>query len=147
MIWAGVIQTNAQWEQLGRPIAHALIHHRPPPARSENVKQPIVSWEPEGRYCRSKMFRWEPEGRYCHRLCTAIAPFWFSTEHLCIAIMPFWLSTDAIIYFQKDAQNKPMSCKRSQSCTFWCTLLSFYVLNYFPKVLWIFNDSHTLLTY
>ena len=28
----------------------------------------VVSWEPEGRYCRSKMFHWEPEGRYCHRL-------------------------------------------------------------------------------
>ena len=42
----------------------------------------IVSWEPEGCYCRSKMFHWEPEGRYCHWLCTAIAPFWFSTEHL-----------------------------------------------------------------
>ena len=54
----------------------------------------IVSWEPEGRYCRSKMFHWEPEGRYCHWLCTAIAPFWFSTEHLWAAIMPFWLSTD-----------------------------------------------------
>ena len=54
----------------------------------------IVSWEPEGHYCRSKMFHWEPEGCYCHWLCTAIAPFWFSTEHLWAAIMPFWLSTD-----------------------------------------------------
>ena len=27
-------------------------------------KTHIVSWEPEGRYCRSTMFRWEPEGRY-----------------------------------------------------------------------------------
>ena len=54
----------------------------------------IVSWEPEGRYCRWKMFRWEPEGRYCHWLCTAIAPFWFSMEHLWAAITPFWLSTD-----------------------------------------------------
>ena len=42
----------------------------------------IFSWEPEGRYCRSKLFHWEPEGRYCHWLCTAMAPFWFSTEHL-----------------------------------------------------------------
>ena len=56
----------------------------------------IVSWEPEGRYCRSKMFRWEPEGRYCHWLCTAIAPFSFSTEHLCSAITPYWFSTDDI---------------------------------------------------
>ena len=54
----------------------------------------IVSWEPEGHYCNSKMFRWEPEGRYRHTLCTAIAPFWFSTEHLCIAIAPFWFSTE-----------------------------------------------------
>ena len=57
----------------------------------------IVSWEPEGRYCRSKMFRWEPEGRYCHWLCTAIAPFWFSMEHLWAAITPSWLSTDDIL--------------------------------------------------
>ena len=57
----------------------------------------IVSWEPEGRYCRSKMFLWEPEGRYRHTLCTATAPFWFSMEHLWIAIMPFWLSTDDIV--------------------------------------------------
>ena len=56
-----------------------------------------VSWEPEGRYCRSKMFRWEPEGRYCHWLWTAIAPFWFSMEHLWAAITPFWLSTDDIV--------------------------------------------------
>ena len=40
-------------------------------------KWQIVSWGPEGHYCRSKMFRWEAEGRYCHRFCTAIAPFWF----------------------------------------------------------------------
>ena len=55
-----------------------------------------VSWEPEGCYCISKMFRWEPEGSYCHWLCTAIAPFWFSTEHLWAAITPFWLSTDDV---------------------------------------------------
>ena len=53
-----------------------------------------VSWEPEGRYCRSAKLRWEPEGCYCHWLCTVIAPFWFSTEHLWAAITPFWLSTD-----------------------------------------------------
>ena len=43
------------------------------------TKGHIVSWEPEGRYCSSKMFRWESEGRYHqHRLCTGKAPFWFS---------------------------------------------------------------------
>ena len=56
----------------------------------------IVSWEPEGRYCSSKMFRWEPEGRYCCTKSMAIAPFWFSTEHLWSAIAPFWLSADNI---------------------------------------------------
>ena len=54
----------------------------------------FVSWEPEGRYCSSKMFRWEPEGRYCCTKSMAIAPFWFSTEHRWFAITPFWLSTD-----------------------------------------------------
>ena len=44
------------------------------------TKGHIVSWEPEGRYCSSKMFCWESEGRYHHRLCTAKAPFWFSTQ-------------------------------------------------------------------
>ena len=39
----------------------------------------IISWKPEGRYCRSKMFHWEPEGRYRHRLCTVIAAIWFSS--------------------------------------------------------------------
>ena len=62
----------------------------------------IVSWEPEGRYCRSKMFRWEPEGRYCHWRCTAIAPFWFSMEHLWAAITPFWLSTDDIYKSERE---------------------------------------------
>ena len=61
----------------------------------------IVSWEPEGRYCRSKTFRWEPEGRYCHILCTAIASFWLSTEHLWVAITPFWLSTDDISWAER----------------------------------------------
>ena len=68
----------------------------------------FVSWEPEGRYCRSKMFCWEPEGRYCHWLCTAITPFWFSTEHLWAAIMPFWLSTDdknLFFYYLSNTQN------------------------------------------
>ena len=54
----------------------------------------IISWEPEGHYCSSKMFRWEPEGRYCCTKSMAIAPFWFSTEHLWAAITPFWLSAD-----------------------------------------------------
>ena len=45
----------------------------------------IVSWEPEGRYCNSKMFRWDPEGRYCCTKSMAIAPFWFS-EHLWSAL-------------------------------------------------------------
>ena len=62
------------------------------------IDMDIVSWEPEGRYCRSTMFRWEPEWRYCHWLCTVIAPFWFSTKHLWAAITPFWLSTDDIRY-------------------------------------------------
>ena len=53
-----------------------------------------VSWEPEGRYCSSKMFRWEPEGRYRCAKSMAISPFWFSTEHLWSAMAPFWLSTD-----------------------------------------------------
>ena len=53
-----------------------------------------VSWEPEGHYCSSKMFRWEPEGRYCCIKSMAIAPFSFSTEHLWSAIAPFWFSTE-----------------------------------------------------
>ena len=42
----------------------------------------IVSWEPEGRYCRPKIFRWEPERRYFYTKSIAIVPFWFWTEHL-----------------------------------------------------------------
>ena len=57
----------------------------------------FVSWETEGRYCNSKMFRWEPEGRYCCTKSIAIAPFWFSTEHLWSAIAPFWLSADDLL--------------------------------------------------
>ena len=54
----------------------------------------FVSWEPEGRYCSSKMFRWEQEGLYRCTKSIAITPFWFSTEHCWSAITPFWLSTD-----------------------------------------------------
>ena len=68
------------------------------------TKISFVSWEPEGRYCRSKMFRWEPQGRYCHWFCTAIAPFWLPTEHLWAAITPFWLSTDD--FFVTTEQNR-----------------------------------------
>ena len=57
----------------------------------------FVSWEPEGRYCSSKMFHWEPEGRYRCTKSMAIAPFWFSTEHLWSAIAPFWLSADELL--------------------------------------------------
>ena len=55
------------------------------------VVDQIVSWEPEGRYCSSKMFRWEPEGGHHCTKSMSIAPFWFSTEH---RWTPFWLSTD-----------------------------------------------------
>ena len=58
----------------------------------------IVSWEPEGRYCSSKVFLWEPEGRYHCTKSMATAPFWFSTEHLWSAIAPFWLSADVMQY-------------------------------------------------
>ena len=51
----------------------------------------IVSWEPEGHYHYSMIFRWEPEVCYSHRLCTVIVPFWFLTEHHWM-ITPFWLS-------------------------------------------------------
>ena len=69
----------------------------------------IVSWEPEGRYCRSKLFCWAPEGRYCHWLCTAIAPFWFSTE-LFSAIAPFWLSTDNISFLSLKWSQEVIHC-------------------------------------
>ena len=58
----------------------------------------IVSWEPEGRYCNSKMFRWEPEGHYCRTKCTTIATFWLSMQHLWSAITPFWLSTCVYVH-------------------------------------------------
>ena len=63
---------------------------------SENYKVYVVSWEPEGRHCSSKMFHWEPEGCYHCTKSMAIAPFWFSMEHLWNAITPFWLSTDNV---------------------------------------------------
>ena len=41
----------------------------------------IVSWEPEGHYCCSKMFCWEPEGCYIATdFVQRLAPFWFSTK-------------------------------------------------------------------
>ena len=64
-----------------------------PPCTSYSKKN-NNSWEPEGRYCISEMFRWEPEGCYRCTKSMAIAPFWFSIEHLWIAIVPLWLSTD-----------------------------------------------------
>ena len=65
----------------------------------------FVSWEPEGHYQYSNMFRWEPEGGYCCTKPMAIAPFWFSTEHLWSVITPFWLSTDDIY-----PKNIPQHC-------------------------------------
>ena len=58
------------------------LHPPPPPTPSHNAalkhshpQMPLtahsVSWEPEGRYHYSKMFRWEPEWHFHHRLCTA----------------------------------------------------------------------------
>ena len=58
------------------------------------IVRDIVSWEPEGRYQYSKMFRWEPEGRHCCKKPMAIAPFWFSTEHGWTVLTPFWFSAD-----------------------------------------------------
>ena len=42
----------------------------------------IVSWEPEGRYQCSMMFRWEWEGRYRCTKSMERAPFWFLIQHL-----------------------------------------------------------------
>ena len=75
----------------------------PPPWKKKEFKirnRNFVSWEPEGRYCSSKLFRWEPEGGYCCTKSMATAPFWFSTEHLWSAITPFWLSTDDLLFAQ-----------------------------------------------
>ena len=76
----------------------------------------IVSWEPEGRYCSSKMFRWEPEGHYFCTKSMAIAPFWFSTEHLWSALAPFWLSADeiSVISYYFLTLSQASECK---SCT------------------------------
>ena len=56
----------------------------------------FASWEPEGRYQYSKMFRWDTEGCYCCTKSMAVTPFWFSTEQLWIAVTPFWLSADKL---------------------------------------------------
>ena len=54
----------------------------------------IVSWEPEGHNCSSKMFRWEPAG-HC---CSSKMLHWEPEGHYrCwIAKTLFWLSTDDI---------------------------------------------------
>ena len=95
----------------------------------------IVSWEPEGRYCRSKMFHWEPEGRYWHWLCTSIAPFWFSMDHLWVAVMPFWLSTDDIVYSYLQELLKPVHRSyRSTKCNiihFCMSLLEMNVISHY----------------
>ena len=55
----------------------------------------VSSWEPEGRYRCSTMFRWEPEGRYPYtEKSMSITTFWFSMEYHWTALTPFWLSTD-----------------------------------------------------
>ena len=82
-----------------------------------------VSWEPEGRYCISKVFRWEPEVRYRHRLCTAIAPFWFSKEHLWNAITPFWLSTDDTLDVKSGFRQTNMLVRLSAETITACCLL------------------------
>ena len=121
-IWIGrARQTSAQFEILICPFgpqALCPIEH-------------IVSWEPEGRYCRWKMFRWEPEGRYCYWLCTSIVPFWFSTEHLWAAITPFWLSTDDMPYLHSANQHMAQelgdhygtTSTMPQSCSSWMSVL------------------------
>ena len=89
-------QGRVQSRQHRRQLQGHLWHQKALLASTNLHQVNTVIWEPEGRYCRPKMFHWDPEERYCHTLCTVIAPFWFSTEHLWTAIMPFWLSTDDI---------------------------------------------------
>ena len=69
----------------------------------------VVSWEPEGHYQYSKMFRWEPEGHYCCTMSIVIAPFWFSMENLWVVIAPFWLSTDNVIFLILSSKGKTVS--------------------------------------
>ena len=54
--------------------------------RTATMREPlsywnIVSWEPEGRYQYSKIFRWVPQGCYCcSKSMVILAPFWLSTD-------------------------------------------------------------------
>ena len=76
-----------------RHLAYFILHGKScQRSRSKEIRT-NVSWEPEGRYQYSKMFRWAPEGRYRCTMSMAIAPFRFSAEHLWIVITPFWLET------------------------------------------------------
>ena len=61
----------------------------------------VVSWESEGPWCCSKMFRLRTRralDRWTKSM--SIAPFWLSTEHRSTeALTPFWLSAGDIIAY------------------------------------------------
>ena len=56
------------------------------PTWGHNSHLIFVSWEPEGRYQCSKMFRWEPEKCYWGAMSMGIASFWFSMEHALLVL-------------------------------------------------------------
>ena len=61
----------------------------------------IGSWEPEGHYHYSTMFRWEPKGDYPCTKSIAIVPFWFRMKHRWTVLTPVWFSVDSLMNLQK----------------------------------------------
>ena len=63
-----------------------------------------LTYNPEGRYCRSKMFQWEPsKGAIAIDICTAFNSailVLHGTSLSCnwTKLTPFWLSTDDIVF-------------------------------------------------
>ena len=73
-LWKYCCSMMFHWDQKGAVPIDLVQRWRPSVSQMEHLwtalmpfwlwPDDIVSWEPEGSYCSSKMFRWEAEGRY-----------------------------------------------------------------------------------
>ena len=111
----------ACWRRAWRHVKCSIVSWEP---EGHYHYSTMFRWEPEGRYHYSTMFRWEPEGRYPCTKSMVIAPFWFSTEHLWIVIMAFWFSADDMVI--------SLDFKALQ--TIWHSWVSWHVLSIFVVI-------------
>ena len=147
LIFVHGLKINHRFKIIKPPLWIPAIMRRPRRFKSvvrtkcSKLQSEHVSWEPEGRYCSSKMFLWEPEGRYCCTKSMAIAPFWLLADDVTVTFC-----SENIHVIWTGPQRKEMCDEKPASVyyttCYWKDILVFVRI---PSLLRSYKDLHFLL--